>query len=180
MLYSLALPPYESIKALEGSGNFAVKKYYQFPYSFFYQKKLKMVLGYLKSRDLAILDFGCGEARILELSLGQYPNAVYFADKTEDINTDVKYDVIICSSVLEFVDLKYTLKFLKTILKPTGYMIVASPMSTLLTETYFTIIGDPHTRNSHQLIYQEVSKIFRISEYKEWLGLYFSFKCKPS
>lgn len=173
MLHSLTLPPYNAVKHLDGTGNFAVKKYYQWPFSFFYQKKLKMILEHFESDRTysKIFDYGAGAAHIFEKTLGKYASQVFSSDwfRADD------YDVIVCASVLEFAPLD-TVVFLKRFLKTGGFISVASPMDTWITRLYFKLIGDKHKRNSHQQIYETIYRNFTIVEYKEWFGIYFSIK----
>lgn len=181
MLHSLALPPYESVKHLEGKGGYAVDKYYRHPYKFFYKKKLEMVLSYLTPGRLymSILDFGCGQAKILLPSLQRRACFVDSVDRIEDVDTKADYSVIVCASVLEFVDLPRYLKVLREALHKNGMLIVASPMQTFFAEYYFHLIKDRKRRHSHKDILATVRKHFYVSGYKEWFGLYFSFKAVP-
>jgi len=177
MLHRLALPPYESVKKYEGTGNFAVSKYYHFPFSFFYQKKLRLILSMLDNRTspyLSILDFGCGEAKIMEKTLRQLSSNVHCVDKIEDVKSH--HDLIVCASVLEFVDLDTVLPILNKYLMIGQPLIGASPMDTWITRLYFKLIGDKHKRNSQQDIMNALEKYFYIVRKKEWMGLYFSFK----
>ena len=178
MLHSLALPTYQSVRHLEGKG-YAVKKYYQFPYFFFYRKKLSMMLEYLEPGRIysSILDFGCGKAHILETSLKRSSFDVYSIDKNDKLPRK-KYEVIVCGSVLEFTNLKETILKLKSMLDKRGILIVSSPMRNWVTSLYFSAIGDHSIRNTHIEIMDELKKHFRVSDYKEWNGLYFCAKMR--
>lgn len=172
----LHLKPYSEIKHLEGIGNFAVSKYYKFPFSFFYRHKLKMSIKMLeKSVYKNILDFGTGSGILLP-ELRKHAQFAKGIDKLDVIDKRWKYDVVICNSVLEFVDLKSTLTLLKSILSPKGILIVASPMDNWLSRLYFRLIKDRYSRHSHKKILTEISKHFKIRKYKTWLGLYFAVR----
>jgi len=171
-MFNLILPPYEAVEHLEGIGNYAVKKYYKWPWRFFYRHKLKMLLSIFYYYHQSILDFGCGTTKILRDSIecGHYP---YFgADKLEDIKVR-KYDAIICSSVLEFTPLNYTIEKLSEL---SEVIYVASPMNTWLTRLYFKLIGDDRIRNSHKEIIRAINEKYRIVKLKKWCGLYFCLK----
>lgn len=180
MFYRLALPPYESVRHFDGMGNFAVDKYYRWPFSFFYQKKLKMMVEMLgKDMRSNVLDFGCGEAKIFETELKRHFFNVSCADRVSDLNPLGRYETITCASVLEFVWLPTTIKRLKRLLKPNGFMVVASPLKNRLTDFYFKLIGDKESRHSHKEIMGYIMRDFRVVEYKEWFGLYFCLKATP-
>lgn len=181
MFHRLALPPLNTVKYFEGKGNYAVMKYYRFPFSFFYRHKLKMVVKMMERGKIYrnILDFGAGEPQIFNKELRRHAMHVHCADTKEDINVTTKYDLIVCASVLEFVWLKTTLPVLKIVLKPHGTMIVASPMSTWFTHLYFKVIKDRAERHSHQEILSELTKYFNVVDFKSWLGLYFCCKVAP-
>lgn len=176
MLYGLTLPEYNEVSHLEGKGNFAVKKYYQFPYKYFYLKKLKMIVDALGKWKIYrnILDFGCGEAKIFKNELYKYALSVTCADKLNDINYTWKFDVIVCASVIEFLPIKVAAQILKNILKPGGKIIISSPMQTKLSRFYFWLIQDANQRYSQDEILEGFEEMgFKVKEYKEWLGLYF-------
>ena len=176
---SLLLPPLSKVIDYEGKGNFAIKKYYHWPFSFFYQKKLKMILSIIDKRRnyRFILDYGSGPAEIFRESLSNFGQRVDCVDKLDTI--DGKYDLIVCASVLEFVNLKETLPYLKSHLLQSGELVGSSPMDTRLSRLYFKLIGDNLTRNTHQQILRELHKHFWVVKTKEWFGLYFSFKAYP-
>lgn len=178
MLHSLALPTYQTVRHLEGKG-YAVKRYYQFPYLFFYRKKLSMMLEYLEPGRIysSILDFGCGKARIFESSLKRSAFDVDSIDKSEKL-LKRKYEVIVCGSVLEFVNLKEVVLKLKSMLDKRGMLIVSSPMRNWITSLYFSAIGDRSMRNSHIEIMEELKKHFKVCDYRQWNGLYFSAKMR--
>ncbi len=177
MLDRLELPPLLEIAHLEGKGNYAVKKYYAFPFSLFYRHKLKMILKYLNGKRYgAILDFGGGEPQIFNKTLRKYSSVVHCADRKEEINTAMKYDVIVCASVLEFVWLSTTVPVLKAILKPSGMILIASPMRSKLSNFYFNLIKDKGSRSSHEQIMGVIRRYFKVVSYNEWFGLYFSCK----
>ena len=172
----LLLPPYSEVKHFEGLGNYAIKRYYQFPFLMFYRKKLKMILSHLQDKKYdSILDFGCGRAEILRETLSQYSDDVDYVDTEHDLK-DKKYDVITCSSVLEFMSLKFIVPRLNGLLKKDGMLIGASPMNTLLTEFYFHIIGDVSFRNTEVDIMNSLRKHMFVVRHEKWAELYFSFK----
>lgn len=174
MSHSLLLPPLSKVADYEGKGNFAIGKYYHLPFSFFYQQKLKMILDLMDEKYQSILDFGSGPAEIFRESLEEYSNRVVCVDKLDNIIG--KYDLIVCASVLEFVNLKETLPYLKSHLMTGGTLIGSSPMDTIFSQYYFRTIGNKLKRHSHQTILSELSKHFWIVKKKEWFGLYFSWK----
>lgn len=172
----LLLPPLSQVIYYEGKGNFAIKKYYKWPFSIFYQKKLRMILDMIGTKKYwSILDFGCGPARIFNDELQNYSDDVIGVDITDKI-PNKKFDLIVCSSVLEFVPLNRVLQKLRWHLMRGGELLVASPMDTIITKIYFWIIGDKNKRWSHKYIIDLVSKYFFVSEKKEWFGLYFSLR----
>lgn len=177
MLYGITLPPYHLVKKYEGAGNWAIKKYYQFPYNIFYKKKLKMIVDMLTPGKIYrnILDFGGGPGEIFKKELGKHAMSVT-SYNLPLIDPRWKFDVIICGSVLEFVNFNYTIKGLRTALAPRGFMVVASPMDNWLTRFYFWMIGDKETRHNHIQIKLQIERYFDVIEYKEWLGLYFVCK----
>lgn len=174
MSHSLLLPPLSKVIDYEGKGNFAIRKYYKFPYSFFYRKKLQMILDVMDNKYHSILDFGSGPAEIFRESLVQHSTKVVCVDKLDKVVN--KYDLIVCASVLEFVNLKETLPYLKSHLMYGGALIGSSPMDTKLSRFYFRLIGDENKRHSHHVILTELYKHFWIVKKKEWFGLYFSWK----
>lgn len=176
MSNSLLLPPLSKVIDYEGKGNFAIKKYYHLPFSLFYKKKLKMILSLMDEgrKYNSILDFGCGPAQIFRESLQSRGRRVECVDKLDNISG--KYDLIVCASVLEFVNLKETLPYLKSHLIHGGALIGSSPMDTKLSRLYFSLIGDKLQRKSHVEIMRELHKHFWVVKYKKWFGLYFSFK----
>ena len=175
MLHGIAYPPLHTIEHLEGKGNFAVSKYYKLPFRFFYRHKFKMIVKMMgKQRYHRILDFGSGSG-IFRTELQRHGNFVMCVDKGVN-RLHLKYDAVVCASVLEFCNLNETLTYLKSIMKPGATLFVASPMQTKWTMRYFNAIGDTHTRNSHFQIKEAVEQHFKLQEYTEWLGLYFAIK----
>lgn len=176
MFNHLALPPYESVKQFEGKGNFAIDKYYKMPYSFFYRHKLKMIKSLMgKNLYKNCLDFGSGPG-IFTPELKKHAYSVYNHDLEKPVDLRWKFELIVCSSVLEFCDLNTTLSFLRSVCKNNGTLIVASPMNTPLSRFYFNLIKDGNARYSHIAIISAVSKYFKIEKKKEFLGLYFALK----
>lgn len=175
MFNRILLPPYESLKHLEGKGNYALKKYYQFPYNLFYKHKLKMVVQMMQRHYSSCLDFGSGPGIFLP-ELRRHAERVIGYEKDEKLDARLKFDLIVCSSVLEFCELDSTLNFLKEILKPGGHLIVASPMKSIASKAYFKLIKDDKQRHSDIDIIKEISSKFKIVQKKEWLGLYFALR----
>lgn len=180
MLYGIALPPYAKVKHHEGKGNFAVKKYYQFPFNFFYVWKLRMIVDMLGLGLLYrnILDFGAGTAEIFKTELQRHAFSVKCTDMKSYIDLRWRFDVVVCSSVLEFVPVEKVLWGLRDVMTPSGVLVVASPMDTWLSRFYFKLIGDKNKRHSHGLICNFLRRDFKEVAYKEWLGLYFVMKVK--
>lgn len=181
MLHSLTLPKYENVKSLDGTGNFAVDRYYKFPFSFFYRMKLRLILSMFEKGYIYrnILDFGCGKANILKPELSKRALNVVSIDQQDHLDPRSKFDVIICGSILEFVDLEPVCQSLRHYVHPTGMIIVSSPLQNLFTNLYFKAIGDRWKRHSHKEIVDCLSKYFFIVKYRTWLGLYFVLKGYP-
>lgn len=176
---SLLLPPLSKVIEHEGKGNFAIKRYYKWPFSFFYRHKLKMILDMMDSNRTYshILDFGCGPAMIFNETLKKRASKVTGIDVNDEIGTKKEYDLIVCASSLEFVNnLDYTLKRLNKLLLPGQALIGASPMQNRITRFYFDLIGDKNIRNPHQMILNSLHRNFFLVRKKEWFGLYFSWK----
>ena len=178
MLHSIQYPPLESLKHLEGKGNFAVSKYYKWPFKPFYRHKFKMIIDMMKDEHYnRVLDFGAGSA-IFRPELLSHSNFVTCVDKSSPINPLWKFDAIVCASVLEFCHLPFTVDMLSKIMVLKGALYIASPMDTNLSRWYFKLIKDTNHRHSHKLIKQSIKKHFFIEDYKEWHGLYFSMKAR--
>lgn len=178
MFHGLTLPRYSEVKKWEGGGNYAVSRYYRFPFRFFYRKKLRMILSMLDKKTIYknILDYGSGPARIFRPALLKRAVNVACVDSTSGINFRARYDVIVCASVLEFVQNLHIVVALLNTLMDDGVLIVASPMDNWLTRLYFWAIGDKNKRHSKEKIIREISTFFKITETKTWLGLYFVVK----
>lgn len=179
MLYGIALPPYELVKKFEGQGNWAVKKYYQFPFNIFYKKKFKMIIDMLTPGKIYrnILDYGGGPAEIFKKELGKHAMSVT-SYNLPLIDSRWRFDVIILGSVLEFTKPAEVLQKLRGALAPKGLIIIASPMKNFFTDLYFKLVGDKNSRLSHQTMKYEIDIHFRILDYKTWLGLYFVCKAE--
>lgn len=176
MLHSVQYPPLSSIKHLEGKGNFAVSKYYKWPFRPFYRHKFKMIVDMMGDNYYQrILDFGAGSG-IFNTELMCHANYVTSIDKDSAFNPTWRFDAIICASVLEFTHLYSTVYMLSKFLNHNGTLYVASPMESKASRFYFQLIGDEHIRHSQEVIKQAVNKHFEIKEYKEWMGLYFALK----
>ena len=180
MLYGLTLPKYDEVKALEGTGPFAVSKYYKFPWNIFYCFKLWMIVQDLpKKKTKNILDFGAGRAKIFHEELQKHAERVLSVEKKEELDLRWRFDVVVCASSLEFMYLKTALAAIKCVIHDKGTLIVASPMDTWLTRLYFKLIGDTYTRNTHNDIIEAVQKYFTIEKCRRWMGLYFCLKAVP-
>ena len=178
ILHPITLPSYREIKHLEGGGNYAVDKYYKLPWRPFYRKKLYMVLSLLDKGRIYknILDFGCGPG-ILTPELKKRATNVVSIDKKDGIDARSRFECVVSASTLEFVDnLPETIRSLYRMTYTKSQMIVASPIDSKLTRFYFKAIGDNLVRNSHKTVMKIVDKYFKITDYKEWMGLYFAFK----
>lgn len=177
MFNNLTLPKYSEIAKFDGKGNWAVKKYYQWPYRPFYRHKLKMALDLIQhERFNNILDYGCGPG-ILTPELRMRGKKLMSIDKFENIDQRWKFDLIVCSSVLEFLDisdLRIKMSLFNSLLDKGGTLLIASPMETKLTDIYFNVIGDNNYRQSHGTILYEASKYFKLIKKKFWMNLYFA------
>ena len=175
MSHRLLLPPLSTISHLEGTGNFAVSKYYHWPWAPIYQTKLKMMLELLDTRRMyrSTLDYGCGAAQIMRPTLEKLSDKITSVDK-DDAEPIGKFDLIICGSVLEFVNLDETLHFFQKHLAQGGQIVGASPMDTPMTRLY--LISDLNKRHSHHYIMRKLKEYFNVTHSSSWLGLYFSFK----
>ena len=170
----LILPPYEDMKEYEGKGNWAIGKYYKPPFSFFYKKKLKLILSLFPKDKIYhnILDFGSGPGIFLP-SLKKKALFVKGYEPGDIIDSRWRFEAIVCSSVLEFVNLESTFSLLYSLLKPGGHIYIGSPMKSRLTNAYFKLIGDKNYRSSHTTITSELKHYFKVEEYREWMNLYF-------
>jgi len=150
LLHPLALPDRRLISHLEGKGNYAIGKYYDWPYAPFYQKKLRMALGMMGKRIYNnCLDFGSGPGIFLPELKKRCTSVVKF-DKDDAVHPRWKFDLVVCASVLEFVHLDFTMKLLKSLMYPFAKLVVASPMDTKLTRLYYRSIKDKNVRHSHK------------------------------
>lgn len=174
---SIQLPDYNSLVQFEGKGNWAIRKYYKLPYSIFYKQKLKMIVRMLGNQKyFNILDFGSGPG-IFTKELRRHAQFVRSMDKGDSIDPRWRFDVIVCSSVLEFIpNLDSTLRMLRGMLNQNGMLLIASPMDTKLSRFYFDHIKDTNQRLSHKTIIHTIERHFRIKERHNWLNLYFSLK----
>ena len=181
MLHSLALPKYSKVKDYEGQGNYAVSRYYKFPFSFFYRKKLKMIVSNLEKGKIYrnILDFGAGRPEIFREELEKHALQVKCVDLLENIDFRWNFDVVVCASVLEFTNLPICFSMLNKIVDRNGMLLASSPMDTWLSRLYFKMIGDTNKRKSHKEIMDVAGRYFFITRYTEWFGLYFSFRGYP-
>ena len=176
----LALPSYESVKHLDGKGNYAVSRYYKWPFAFFYQKKLKMILDMMNGRIYEnILDYGAGPAHMFSPELKKHCYRLVSYGNSSGINKDWRFSAIVCASVLEFTkDPWATLIMLDSMLKTGGHIYIASPMSTPITRFYFKLIGDKQFRWPHFYIKNLVDYRFKVEEYQEWNSLYFALRAR--
>ena len=174
----LALPSYESVKHLDGKGNYAVSRYYKWPFSFFYQKKFRMIFDLMDGRLYNnLLDYGAGPANMFKAELEKHCYRLVSYDTSSVMNKDWRFSAIICASVLEFMKSPWaTLNLLDFMLKPNGHIYIASPMDTRLTQLYFNLIGDKQLRWPHFYIKRLVEDRFIVDEYQEWNGLYFAIR----
>lgn len=179
LLNPIKLPDYSLLKKYEGNGNFSIKNYYNFPHSLFYRHKLRMILDMMDHKKVYynILDYGSGPGIFSKELISKCTRLTSF-DKEDIFNPSWKFDLIICASVLEFVHLDSTLKNLKQIMHLNSRLIVASPMKTPLSNLYFKSISNHAYRHSHTEILSKLSKYFIVESKKEWIGLYFSVKCR--
>ena len=168
----LLLPPLKDLP----TGDWATWQYYKFPWSYFYQKKLYMIRDLMtKDEYESILDYGTGSGVFLK-ELGQYTNDVKgFFDY---VKIERKFELVVCGSVLEFVDLGYTLPILEILLPHGGELIVASPMTSWKTKLYFKTIGNKQKRNHHETIIKAIGKKFYIEEITYWEDLYFALRAR--
>ena len=179
MLHSLLLPEYDEVRHFEGLGNYAIDKYYKWPFRYFYRKKLELILKELEAGRIYgnILDYGSGPAEIFRKSLAKRALSVTCVDSQEELDTRSRFDVTICASVLEFCWLPTTSRILRTVTK--GKLIIASPTDSWLSRLYFKLIGDTQHRNSEREIIREIGKYFSILSYKKWLNLYYVIRACP-
>ena len=178
LLHPIKLPEYSSLKEHEGKGNYAIGKYYKLPYRPFYRKKLYMVRNLLdKGRVYKnILDFGSGPGVFTD-ELKKHSISVTNLDKWHRIDRRSRFEAIVCASSLEFIEnLPETMNELSIVSPVKGQLIVASPMNSILTKSYFKMIGDDLVRNSPDVIRYIIQRFFKVVEYHEWMGLYFSLK----
>lgn len=168
LTHPLTFPKYSLVKQYENGGNFAVSKYYHFPWRFFYRHKIRMIEKAIRDERFgSIMDFGCGPGLMHDEWL-KFSDKVYLIEKYA--NYIPKVDLAICASVMEFVDLKKTMRLLSM---SCDQIVISSPMRNSITETYFNAVGSYHTRNSHEEIISEMLKYFNLTHYESWMGLYF-------
>jgi len=124
LLNPIKLPDFNSIKRHEGKGNFAVSKYYKFPYRPFYRKKLYMVRDLLDKDRVYdnILDFGAGPG-IFTQELKEHALRVVSVNKDEVTDKRSRFECIVSASTLEFIeDLPKTMLSLYQIASSKGQM----------------------------------------------------------
>ena len=126
-------------------------------------------------RFMHMMDYGCGPG-VLTTELEKHTLYYKGYDLGDVFDTRWRFDVVVLASVLEFVNVESTLRRVKSVLKPSGVIIVASPMDTWTSRQYLKLIGDTHTRNSHEQIIKSVSGMFKVQRIDTWLGLYFAMK----
>ena len=167
--YPLSFPSYSSVAGYEGKGNYAVSKYYQYPWRWLYRHKVRMIERALRGNKFELmLNFGSGPG-ILDYELYKYTKFLVNYDiGCPEING--RYDIAVCASVMEFVSLKDTFEKLS---QHTEEIIVTSPMKTSLSDYYFRLIEDKHQRHPHQDILENMVRYFSINYYRSWCGLYF-------
>ena len=166
--HPLTFPKYSSVKHLEKQGNYALSKYYFYPFRWFYRHKVRMIEQALRGKRFkSITDFGSGPG-LMTQEWSKYADKIYLID--EKHKELPKVDMTICASVMEFVPLNETFEKLAEFTKE---IIVASPMKTAFSWSYFTLINDNHKRHSHQEITAEMTRYFSVNYNKEWAGLYF-------
>lgn len=178
LLNPIKLAEYDSVNRYDGKGNFAVNKYYHYPYRPFYRKKLYMIRSLLDKGRIYknILDFGAGPG-IFTPELKRHAISVVSVNEEDFIDKRSKFECVVAGSSLEFVDdLVDSIKMLHEITYSRSQLIVASPTDGYLSRLYFKSIGDKLVRNSPSSIMAIVDRWFKIDEYHEWMGLYFSFK----
>lgn len=181
MFHGLLLPDYNKVSKYEGKGNFAVRKYYKLPYAPFYRHKLNMILDMMDKNTNynSVLDYGAGKAELFKRTLEARARKVKCVDIGDRLDKSDKFDMIVCASVLEFVNLNLVIPYFKSILLPGGSLVGASPMDTPLSRLYFKLIKDGNKRNSDLEILRQLHKHFWVVKKKKWLGLYFSFRAYP-
>lgn len=166
--YPLSFPSYTSVKEYEGKGNYAVSKYYQYPWRWLYRHKIRMIERAIRGEYFnSIMDFGSGPG-IMTNQWKKQAHEIYSVDKRNIQIPNVH--LTICSSVMEFVPLEHTFE---TLSQHTHEIVVASPMKTSLSDYYFRIIEDHNQRHSHQDILKNMVRYFSINYYRSWCGLYF-------
>ena len=172
----LKLPSYKTLSQHEGKGNYAVRRYYIFPFSFFYRYKLRMVAKLLGNKvHHNILDYGSGPGIFTE-ELKKHSLFVHEKEFGQRVHPKWRFDVAVCASVLEFVNLDQVLHEIYILLKPAGKIVVASPLKNKLTSLYFWLVRSKFKRHSHDEILSKVSRYFIIEKYESWLGLYFALR----
>ena len=166
--HPLKFPRYDSVKGFEGQGNWAVNKYYYYPWRYFYRHKVRMIEKLLRGRKFSsIMDFGSGPGLLCK-EWEKYSDYVCPIEKGD--NFIPKVELAICASVLEFVDLPSTSKLLSEKCKE---VIIASPMTSEFTQKYFSFIGDRNRRNSHYEIITAMSQYFNFTHLEYWKQIYF-------
>lgn len=144
---------------------------------------VNMLLG---SKYKYILDYGSGPG-IFTKELHRHSSFVSNYDvPSYDLKTNktykFKFDVVVCASVLEFCEnhnLDEILEHIKSLINQNGFLIVASPLDSIFSKFYLNLIRDKNKRNSCKDVIHKISNKFKITKYKEWMGLYYCLKATP-
>ena len=174
----IKFPELSSLLKYEGGGNYAISKYYRYPYRLFYRKKLYIARSLMKKDFVyrTILDFGSGPG-IFTPELKQHAMAVKNYEPGVIIDKRSRFDCIVALSVMEFLEnLPEEIEWLRRVSTFHTQLIVVSPMKSTLSRFYFNLIGDKRVRNSSENILSAIKKHYEILEYGEWFGLYFYIK----
>jgi 2-polyprenyl-3-methyl-5-hydroxy-6-metoxy-1,4-benzoquinol methylase len=124
-----------------------------------------------------ILDLGAGPG-IFSKELKKHALRVKSVDRLEEVDLNWRFDIVVCASYLEFVNVEQALFIINQVLNPSGLLIIASPMENILTKIYFRLCRSSVRRRSHKTIFWAISERFNILEHKKWLSLYFAIKAQ--
>lgn len=177
---SIKLPSYETLKQFEGKGNYAIKRYYQFPTNIFYKHKLKMVVKLMDKNRIYrnILDFGSGPGIFTE-ELKRHALRVKQLEVGDAIDRRWKFDLVVAASVFEFCDVEKWSEIIHDWVSPNGQLIIASPMDSWKTRLYFNLIKDTNSRLDEDKIFAGLINKFKLDDSLYWHGLYFAARFIP-
>lgn len=174
----IVLPQYSKIKHFEGKGNYAISKYYLWPFRPFYRKKLYMIRSLMDKKRIYrnICDVGSGPG-IFTYELQRHAIRVKSLENGEHVWSHWRFDLLVCASSLEYIKpIDTTCCKLWKATRPGAQIIVAGPLNNKINRLYFKLIFDRHERHDPVFIRKIVDKYFKVEKYIEGFGVYYAFK----